>query len=559
MEELPANWLRTTLGNVIDYADNTSINPSDLDPNAWLLELEDIERDTSTLLNKKTVQERAPKSSKNRFKAGDILYCKLRPYLNKVIKAEEDGYCSSEIIAITPKGIDRDFLFYSLKSPNFIEYVKSVSHGMRMPRLGTTQAKAAPFFLPPLAEQKRIAHKLEELLSHVDSLKARIDRAPELIKLFRKSALSSATCGSLTGDWRKEAPSYFETPNDLAPEIDHPRHQDDHAPQLTSPLVFLDNEPCNIPNTWSWKKLTEIATLESGHTPRKSIPSYWKDGEIPWISLQDIRAADGKEIFETKDMPTPLGIENSSARLLPKGTVCFSRDISVGFVTIMGRPMATSQHFANWICSEHLIPKYLMFALMTAKDYLTSSGQGSTVKTIYMPALKALHIALPPFEEQVEIVYRLEQLFSFADKLEAKVSAAKTHINTLSNSILAKAFNGELVPQNPSDEPAKNLLARLQAQREAAPLKMRRQAPRKAKTTMHPSKIISVFEALTKAGVPLTGGELLTHSGYPSDASTEQMEHFFLDIREQISLGQIKRERPDKIGQDWFSLKNLKD
>ena len=164
-----------------------------------------------------------------------------------------------------------------------------------------------------------------------------------------------------------------------------------------------------------------------------------------------------------------LGIENSSARLLPMGTVCFSRDISVGYVTLMGRSMATTQHFANWICGDTLLPKYLMYAFMASRNHLLKSGQGSTVKTIYMPALKELRILLPPLAEQAKIVRRVDQLFAIADQLEAKVATAKQRIDALTQSLLAKAFRGELVPQDPNDEPASVLLERIRAQRAAVP------------------------------------------------------------------------------------------
>ncbi len=302
--------------------------------------------------------------------------------------------------------------------------------------------------MPPLAEQTRIAAKLDALLAQVDTLKARIDGIPALLKRFRQSVLAAAVSGRLTEEWRSGTAS---------------------SSLSQTPLVFFERDQGAAPEGWRWEKLVSLAELESGHTPRKSVAAYWENGDVPWISLQDIRAADGKEISETKYMPTMLGIENSSARLLPKGTVCFSRDISVGFVTIMGRSMATTQHFANWVCKDELRPKYLMYSFMAGRDHLLQSGQGSTVKTIYMPALKELRLLLPPLAEQTEIVRRVEQLFAFADQLETKVNQAKTRIDRLTQSILAKAFRGELVPPNPNDEPASLLLERIQAQRAAAP------------------------------------------------------------------------------------------
>src|SRR5262249_27693842 len=145
-----------------------------------------------------------------------------------------------------------------------------------------------------------------------------------------------------------------------------------------------------------------------------------------------------------------LGIENSSARILPAGTVVFSRDISVGYVTIMGKEMATSQHFANWICGPDLNNRFLMYALMASRQHLISSEQGSTVGTIYMPALKEFHLLTPPPPEQLEIVRRVDALLALADGIEGRFIRAREQVDDLAPSLLAKAFRGELVPQDPT-------------------------------------------------------------------------------------------------------------
>lgn len=312
--------------------------------------------------------------------------------------------------------------------------------------------------LPPLAEQQVIADTLDRLLAQVERSKARLQRIPQLLKRFRQSVLAAAVSGKLTEEWRGSPSIRYE------------------SAVMTIGLKNSDN-----PLKWSWNKLTDVAILESGHTPRKTVPEYWENGDIPWISLQDIRAANGKVIDKTKNMPTMCGINNSSARLLPTGTVCFSRDISVGYVTIMGREMATTQHFANWVCSDKLNNRYLMYSFMASRDYLTISGQGTTVKTIYMPALKELMLCLPPIEEQTEIVRRVEQLFAYADRIEQQAQAALARVNRLTQAILAKAFRGELTEQwrrdNPhlisGDHSATALLARIQAERAKAPAKGR--------------------------------------------------------------------------------------
>jgi type I restriction enzyme S subunit len=317
--------------------------------------------------------------------------------------------------------------------------------------LNKSRFSSAPFPLAPLPEQKRIADKLDTVLAHVDACRERLNRVPLILKRFKQSVLAAATSGKLTIDWRDE--------NGIKPS----RSIEVKNTSINSPIVIFESDQSSIPSNWHWKKLTGLAKLESGHTPRKSISEYWENGDVPWISLQDIRLADGKEIFTTKYMPTQKGIENSSARLLPAGTVCFCRDISFGYVTLMGRPMSTTQHFANWLCNENLLPKYLMYSFMDGRDFLAMSGQGTTVTTIYMPALKELKIATPPIAEQHEIVRRVETLFAFADRLEARITTARNATERLTPALLAKAFRGELVPQDPNDEPASILLQRLAA------------------------------------------------------------------------------------------------
>jgi type I restriction enzyme S subunit len=202
-DELPEGWQSCALGDVVDYGKTQKAEPSEISAKSWILELEDIEKDTSRLLSRVTFAERKSKSTKNRFQTGDVLYGKLRPYLNKILIADEPGYCTTEIIPLRANGIlENRYLFYWIKHPTFLDYVTAVSHGLNMPRLGTEAGKAAPFILAPLAEQKRIADKLEAVLGRVDACRARLDCVPALLKRFRQSVLAAATTGKLTEEWR---------------------------------------------------------------------------------------------------------------------------------------------------------------------------------------------------------------------------------------------------------------------------------------------------------------------------------------------------------------------
>lgn len=168
------------------------------------------------------------------------------------------------------------------------------------------------------------------------------------------------------------------------------------------------------PSGWRWTPLGEVAQLESGHTPSRQHPEYW-DGGIPWVGIRDAVDNHGCTIFDTVQHVAQLGLENSSARLLPAGTVCLSRTASVGYVVVMGRPMATSQDFVNWVCGPNLEPSYLKYILLAENESLLRFASGTTHQTIYYPEAKAFHALLPPLAEQRRILGVLEPLH---DKIE---------------------------------------------------------------------------------------------------------------------------------------------
>lgn len=183
----------------------------------------------------------------------------------------------------------------------------------------------------------------------------------------------------------------------------------------------------------------------SGHTPSRRHPEYW-DGDIPWIGIRDAKLHHGEVITDTEQTTNQLGIDNSSARLLPSGTICLSRTASVGYVVEMGRPMATSQDFVNWICSQRLDRQFLKHALLAEADALLRFGSGSVHKTIYYPEVKALHICLPPLSEQRRIVSVLNAAFAGLATAEANTRQNLTNTRELFEKCLNQAFIG--IPDN---------------------------------------------------------------------------------------------------------------
>ncbi len=194
------------------------------------------------------------------------------------------------------------------------------------------------------------------------------------------------------------------------------------------------------PKGFKWSALTDLARLESGHTPSRSHPEYW-GGSIPWIGIKDARAHDGQRIEETNETTNDLGIQNSSARVLPKNTVCLSRTASVGYVVVMGRPMATSQDFVNWVCSKDLDPNFLKYLFVAEDEDLLRFASGSVHQTIYFPEAKAFHICHPPLAEQQRIVGLLDAAFEGIATAKANAEKNLQNARALFESHLQSVFS----------------------------------------------------------------------------------------------------------------------
>ena len=195
------------------------------------------------------------------------------------------------------------------------------------------------------------------------------------------------------------------------------------------------------PSGFRWRLLTDIARLESGHTPSRARADYW-DGDVPWIGIRDASGNHGKVLYSTEQYVTHLGIQHSSARVLPAGTVCLSRTASVGYVVTMGVPMATSQDFVNWVCGPELHSRYLHYLLMMEQESIRRFAYGSVHPTLYYPDAKALHICVPEISVQRAIS---EVLGALDDKIAANTRLATT-ADALAAATLRSALSDRQVP-----------------------------------------------------------------------------------------------------------------
>lgn len=298
-----------------------------------------------------------------------------------------------------PEHLDKEFSYFLLLW--ITAKIKAAAHGIAMLHFTKEGMERYEVAIPPVSTQRRLAARLQAQMTEVEiarrAAKAQSDESEALLAAIYREAFMRVL------------------PVAVPPTFDEP------------------------PAGWRWRKLTDVARLESGHTPSRSRPDWW-GGDVSWISLTEIRALDGQWVESTKLRTNAAGIANSAARILPRGTVCYSRTASVGFVAIMAKPMATSQDFANWVCGDALDPEFLMHALIRARKELRDLATGATHKTIYMPTLESFHVCAPDIDAQRRIVRGLKQQLGEASALRTALDTRQAELSRLPQRLLAQAF-----------------------------------------------------------------------------------------------------------------------
>ena len=345
---------------------------------------------------------------------GSLLFSSRAPIGYVALAANEISTNQGFKSFVFPEEIDPSYAFYYLKSIR--QLADSLGTGTTFKELSGTTAKTLPFRMAPENEQTRIAQKLDELLPQVDTLKARIDGIPALLKRFRQSVLAAAVSGRL---------------------IDV---EDVTSFSIRDLVTFKQGVQVAVPD--------QIESMKEGYVRFLRIINYTQNST------------------EFKFIQDP----GSSKHVAPDDVVM----VRYGAPGYVGRGLSgvlANNLFRVIPLDDRVSKDYLYYYLRSpvVQSFIAMNSKGATMQAVSFAMFDNLNCPVFTVEQQTEIVRRVEQLFAFADQLEAKVASAKSRIDHLTQSILAKAFRGELVPQDPSDEPASLLLERIQAQRAATP------------------------------------------------------------------------------------------
>jgi type I restriction enzyme S subunit len=495
-DNLPEGWCWAKLSEIVahpkaDIVDGpfgSDLKASEyIDEGVPIVRLQNVDRNRFIGKNIRYISHKKAKDLKrHNFKPGDVIVTKLGDPLGKACIVPENfgpGIVVADIVRVrlNHSFSSIPYLVYSINSQIVTEQFFQHIKGTTRPRVNLGVIRSLMIALAPLSEQERIVAMVDELLGRVNSVRERLARVQAILKRFRQSVLSAACSGRLTADWR-ENHSDTEPASELLRRIKEKRleaaNTAKNVEQINSLYEWMgrklaeNEQDSNLPETWLACDINSIGKVCNGSTPSRRSPEYWGGG-IPWVSSGEVR---NNVITETKETISIRGYKNSSVRMLPKGTVLLAmigEGKTRGQAAIIKIEATANQNIAAVIIDHGFVSsEYLWYWFQFQYEITRQVGGGTGPQALNCEMVRNLSLRLPPFEEQNEIVRRVEGLLKKADSIERRVAGTKGRVNILFQAILAKAFRGELVPteaelarrEGRTYEPAYSLLARIKAE-----------------------------------------------------------------------------------------------
>lgn len=439
----------------------------------------------------------APSRARRIISKGDVLVSLTRPNLNAVALVPEKydrQFASTGFEVLKPVGYDSRLLFSITKSKSFIDSISGTVQGALYPAAKSADVKSYKIPLPPLAEQTVIAQTLDTLLAQVENIKTRLDAIPKILKTFRQSVLAAGVNGKLTEEWRG-VNECGEIEADIK-EILEARSKLVSKRTMT-PETHLESDEYEIPEAWKWVSLDSLASKIVDGVHHK--PEYVAEG-VPFMSVKDING--GKMSFNYCKYISEETHKEIHPRCNPeKGDLLITKSGTIGRTAIVD----TDDVFDLFVsvalikpASDKVNMKYIDIALCQWVNSIDISSRvvGTAIKNLHLRDMRVLAIPFAPIKEQKKIVHRVEEFLTFSDQIEQQVKNAQKRVDTLTQSILAKAFRGELTSQWRAENPgliigensAQVLLITIQEEREKQKLKPKKKNSAKRAAQKSPIK-----------------------------------------------------------------------
>jgi type I restriction enzyme S subunit len=483
---LPQGWTTRPISNVVAPT-RPRVSPANCKHLAFI-GMEHVEANTMHILG--TVPAETMKSSAVHFQPGDVLYGRLRPYLNKVVRPDFEGLCSAEFIVFPEAGIvSNAYLQYRLNSADFVAFASHLIDGDR-PRVDFSGIGGFEIEVPPALEQRRIVAKLDELLTLLDASVAALKRVQACLKRYRASVLKAAAGGKLTEAWRAEHPA-VETGAALLQRIVRERrtflgaaetaklptsHRRPRAMQLAAGYPMTADNSVGLPvppESWCLARVADLGDVQLGR--QRSPEHHSGEWMRPYLRVANV-FEDRIDTSDVKSMNfTPVEFETYQLR---DGDVLLNEGQSLELV---GRP-AIYRDQVPGACFQNTLVRFRPyngltpeFALIVFRAYLWNgrfqriARWTTNIAHLGASRFSQLEFPLPPVSEQAQIVIEVERCLSEALQTEQIIEMSLKRAQRLRQSVLKQAFGGKLVQQDPNDEPANVLLERIRLARGTEP------------------------------------------------------------------------------------------
>jgi type I restriction enzyme S subunit len=500
--QLPSGWALTSFGAIFDIQGGSQPPKSSFisahrEGYVRLLQIRDFKTDQFAVFIPDGMKHR-PKCDEH-----DLLVARYGASLGRICTGKAGAYnVALAKVLFNRQMLDPKWVKAFLESEWFQAPLRLVS---RSAQNGFNKAELIPrpVPLPPLNEQRRIGAKLEVLFGRNHRAKESLVAVPALLERFRESVLAAAFRGDLTRDWREKNPD-VEPASKLLERIRVERRRRWEEAELEgmrakrkmpkderwkekyrTPSPGKLTTSAHLPRGWVWASLLELAFVESGQTPNGIEHALASEGEIPWFRVGDMNLTGNEHAMLagashlTRDQTLALGL-----RIRPVGTIIFPKRggaIATNKKRLLSKP---SCYDLNTMGIVPIEPVGNLLWWWLAQLDLAQIGDGSNIPQINHGDIEPLLVPVPPLEEQKIIVRRLEAAFVSQERIRSSAVVTARRIAQLDEALLAKAFRGELVPQDPADEPASVLLDRIKSEREK-----REEAESKTRTSRRASKV----------------------------------------------------------------------
>lgn len=526
----------------------------------YYVDISTIDRETKQIVEPKIVNiDNAPSRAKQVLRSGDVLVSMTRPNLNAValVPPHLDGAIGSTGFHVLRScSMEPRYLFGLVQTQGFIDAMTSAVQGALYPAVRPRDIEAYSFSLVSRRQQARIVAKLEELMADLDAGVAELKAAQKKLAQYRQSLLKAAVEGALTADWRAQNPA-TETGPQLLERILKERRARWEAKQLakfadqgkTPPKDWQKGcaEPAKpdtsglpeLPEGWVWASLGQCFHVAVGATPSRKEPTYW-GGDIPWVSSGEVRF---NRITDTKERITNDGLNNSSTQINPTGSVLLGmigEGKTRGQVAILDIDAANNQNCAAiWVRESGMSTEYVYFWLWSQYEETRRASSGNNQPALNKSIVERMVIPLAPIEEMLWVVRLVSSALESVSAQEQAIALSLKQSAAQRQNILRAAFSGQLVPQDPNDEPASVLLERIRAERaerEKEP-KVRKTKKKEIGTTMR-----ELENVLAEATDWLPAQEVFLRCGVSDGTRTELIEGLYAELRALDKAGRLAVE-----------------